>query len=145
MADTPPALTGEKATEHLLAVVTLWAVSGAFGLALILSGFRDSAIVLGLLGFACIIAGFVAHVIVNSVFETRFSQLQVVAGMSGFCVAVLSFMASWLLDPQFGVAGITIGLGGFAGVILAFLVYLVAMHGMRGAFSMFHRRRARLR
>lgn len=138
-------MTGEKATEHLLAVVTLWGVAGAFGLGLILSGFHDGSVAVGLLGFAVVIAGFVAHTIVNSVYATRFSPLQIVAGMVLFCVGVLSFLASWLLDPQFGPAGVAIGLGGFAAVIVAFIAYVVSAHGLGGAFSLFHRRRARMR
>ena len=136
-----PALPEDDASEHLLAVLTLWGVAGAFGLGLILSGFHDASIELGLLGFGCIIAGFVAHVLVNHEYRTRFSQRQIVAGLSLFCVAVLSFVASWLADPGFGTAGIAIGLGGFAALVLMFLVYIVSMHGVRGAFSMFHRRR----
>lgn len=143
MSGAQPAMTDEKATEHLLAVVTLWGGFGAFSFALVLSGFHDSDVVMGLLGFAAVIAGFVGHVIVNSVYGRAFSQLQVAFGMGTFCVAVLCFMAAWLATPGFGVAGIAIGLGGFAAMVAAFLIYLVSKHGMRGAFSMFHRKRRR--
>jgi hypothetical protein len=135
--------TDEKDAERLLAVVTLWGFFGAFGIGLVLTGFHQDHVPLGLLGFACFVAAFVAHVIVNHVFDARFSSLQVVVALLVFCLAAPCFLPSWLLDPHFDTAGVIIGVAGFAAVVASFLIYLVSMYGLRGAFSMFHRMRPR--
>jgi len=138
-----PPLSGDAASEHLVAVLTLWGVAGGFGLAMILSGFHGGDAVLGLAGFAVIIAGFVAHVLVNNAWRTRFSALQTVTGMAGFCVAVLSYVAGWLFGPGYAGPDVQIGLGGFAAIVIAYLIYVFTMFGIGGAFSKLNRRRRR--
>ncbi len=125
-------------TERRLAVVTSWAVFGTFGLACILTGFSAAQVVPGLIGFAVVIAGLVAHVIINRVFGTGFTNGEIVLGFITFGVALLAFMAAWVSDPAFGEARVIIGLAGFAAIIACFIAYIVTKHGLRGSFSMFH-------
>ncbi|MBX6321361.1 MAG: hypothetical protein IRY94_06000 [Rhodospirillaceae bacterium] len=132
-----------KDAERRLAVVTSWAVSGGFGLACILTGFRDAQEVPGLIGFAVVIAGLVAHVIINRVFGTGFTNGEIVLGFIIFGVALLVFMAAWIADPAFGEARVVIGLAGFAAIIACFIAYIVTKHGLKGSFSMFHLMRDR--
>lgn len=127
-----------RATERRLAVVTSWSMFGSFALALILSGFSAGSLVWGLAGFAVVLSGLVAHVLINSVYRTDFTAGEIVLGFIVFGIAVLSFLIAWLFDPAFGRANVIIGLAGFAAIVAAFLAYVVIRFGLRGAFSMFH-------
>ena len=127
-----------RQTERRLAVVANWALFGAFGLGLIQTGTSGGRIVLGLIGFALIVAGFVSQVIVNRLYGGGFTTGEVTLGMSAFGIAAVGFVASWIFDPRFGPPQMVIGLSGFAAIIGAFIVYLVTRYGLKGSFSMFH-------
>lgn len=127
-----------RQTERRLAVVANWALFGAFGLGLIQSGVESGAIVVGLTGFALILLGFIAQVIINRLYGGGFTTGEVALGISTFGIAVLGFIAACIFDPQFGTADMVIGLAGFGGIIAAFIVYLVTRYGLKGSFSMFH-------
>jgi len=127
-----------KATERSLAIVTNWGVFGSFALGFAMSGFVGGQVAAGLVGFALVVAGFAAHVIINQLFGTGFSRGEIVVGFMAFGVALLSFIAAWLFDPHFGAAGVTVGLVGFGAIIVSFMVYLVTKYGLKGSFSMFH-------
>ncbi|HWA45082.1 MAG TPA: hypothetical protein VHA10_17815 [Hypericibacter adhaerens] len=129
-----------RQTERRLAVIANWGLFGTFGLGLILSGVNGGTIALGLLGFALILVGFIAQVIINQVYGRGFTPGEVALGFIGFGIAVLGFVASWIFDPTFGTTDIVVGLSGFAAIIVAFLVYLVTRYGLKGSFSMFHHR-----
>jgi hypothetical protein len=129
-----------RQTERRLAVVANWGLFGSFGLGLIQSGIGSGGIVIGLLGFALILVGFIAQMIINQVYGYGFTPGEVAFGFVGFGVAVLGFVASWIFDPTCGTSDIVIGLSGFAAIIIAFLVYLVTKYGLKGSFSMFHHR-----
>ena len=124
--------------ERRLAVVTSWCLFGAFGLALIQSGMVHGNIPVGLGGCALLVAGYVTQVIINAFHGGGFTTGEVAFGFSVFGVAVAGFAASWILDPAFDLADVSIGLGGIAAMIVSFLVYLVTRYGLRGSFSMFH-------
>jgi len=124
--------------EKRLAVVSSWALWGAFGLCTILSGFARERLIVSLLGFALILAGLVAHVIINRLFRTGFGKGEVVVGFIVFGGSVLLFVLSWILDPGFGGSNALAGVAGFSAIIVAFVLYLVIRFGLKGSFSMFH-------
>lgn len=130
-------------TEKRLAVTTNWAVFGAFGLCFILSGFQAERVGLTLLGFGGILAGFIAHVLINRVYRVGFSKGEVVAGFVAFGVSLLAFILNWLANPRFGTAEIISGVAGFGAIVVTFFLYLVFRFGVRGSFSMFHVQRGR--
>jgi hypothetical protein len=130
-----------RETERRLAVITNWGFVGSFGLCLIMSGFNDSQLALGLVGFAVLIAGFVSHLIIGNLFGAIFNGGEVIVGFILFGIGLLAFTATWILDPRFDSADVTIGLAGFAGIIACFIVYVVTRFGLKGSFSMFHQLR----
>ncbi|MET1027668.1 MAG: hypothetical protein ABWY00_10905 [Dongiaceae bacterium] len=127
-----------RQTERRLAVVTNWGVFGAFGLGLIQSGLGSGRILLGLLGFALLVVGFIAQVIINRLYGGGFTRGEVAFGFTVFGIAVLGFIGDWLFDSTFTAADIVIGMSGFAALIACFAIYLTARYGLKSAFSMFH-------
>jgi len=132
-------MTAADAREHRLAVMTAWAFFGAFGVCLILSGFSEESLLAGLSGFAAIIAGFVAHVIINRIFAADFSQPQVALGLVAFTVGALCYIASVLFDPGFGETDVATGLVGFTALASAFVIYIIVNYGVRGSYQMVYR------
>jgi hypothetical protein len=124
--------------ERRLAVMTNWAVCAPFAIGLIQSGLAGDRIAVGLLGFAILIIGFIAQIIINAAFGGGFNRGEIAFGIGGFGVAVFAFIVGWIADPEFGGAAIIINLTGFAALIASFLIYLTAKYGLKGAFSMFH-------
>lgn len=125
--------------EHRLAIITSWGFFGAFAFCFVVSGFSGGNLAAGLLGFALFIVGFAAHVILNWIFKTDFTAAQAALGFLVFIVAALSFIGSWLFDPNFGATNLAIGLGGFSAIIGSFMFYMFARFGMRGSFTLFDR------
>ena len=68
-------------SERRLAVITSWAFLGSFGLCFVISGFRGADLLSGLFGFALFAAAFGVHVIVNQIFDSRFSKGEVALGL----------------------------------------------------------------
>jgi len=127
-----------RTIERRLATTTLWGLFGSFALSFILTGFGNGSPVWGLAGFALLVAGLVAHVIINQFYRTSFSSGETVLGFLVFGVALLIFLSAWIFDRSFGETNGLIGLAGFAAIIAFFVAYLVIKFGLRGAFSMFH-------
>lgn len=127
-----------RETEKRLAVMTNWAMFAPFGLCLILSGSAGGQWLVSLGGFAAFVLGFIAHVIINAIYRTTFSQGEIVVGFIGFGVTVLCFIVSWLTTPTLAAGDVIAGIAGFAALIACFVVYLITKFGLKGAFSKFH-------
>lgn len=132
-------MTQDDATEHRLAVMTGWAFFGSFGVCLILSGFAEDSLIAGLAGYATLIAGFIAHVIVNAIYRAGFTQPQIALALGAFTVGVLCFIASVLFDPGFGEVDVATGLVGFSALAAAFVIYIIINYGVRGSYQMVYR------
>lgn len=128
--------------ERSLLVFAVWAAIGSIGLLLITEGFHRDSYVTALAGIGCIIASFVAHIIVNAVAGTGFTTGETILGLTSYGFLVLLFVFSVLLG-QVSTVGFHIGLTLFISLICGFVIYLVTRHGMRGAFSKFHMGQAR--
>jgi hypothetical protein len=130
-----------RETERRLAIITNWGFVGSFGLCFIMSGFNDSQLALGLVGFAVLIGGFVSHLIIGNLFGTIFDSGEAIVGFILFGIGLIAFMASWIFDPRFDSTDVTMGLAGFAAIIACFIAYVVTRFGLKGSFSMFHQLR----
>lgn len=93
----------------------------------------------GLSGFTVIVVGFVAHIILNQIYVTGFSQAQIALGLGAFTVGVFCFIASVLFGAGFGEIDVAIGLVGFSGLAAAFVTYIVINYGVRGSYQMVYR------
>ena len=86
-------------------------------------------------GFVVLLAAFIGHVIVNIVFETRFTASEVALGLVTYCVSVLGFGLAMLLSSsaeRLYAVPVTLGLLGMASAIV---VTMILWLGLRGAFS----------
>jgi hypothetical protein len=135
-------LNANDAQEHRLAVMTSWAFFGSFGVCLILSGFAEESPIAGLSGFATLIVGFIAHVIINSIFRADFTQPQIALGLGSFTVGVLCYIASLLFNPGFGEIDVATGLVGFSALAATFVIYIVINYGVLGSYQMVYRMHA---
>jgi hypothetical protein len=132
-------VSSTNAQEHRLAVMTVWALFGSFGIGLILSGFAEASPAAGLCGYATLIAGFVAHIVINRIYGTGFTQPQVALGLGVFTVGALCYIASVLFNPGFGEIEVATGLVGFIALAAAFVVYIIINYGVRGSYAMVYR------
>ena len=123
--------------ERDLLVFAIWSVSGVAGLAFLIEGFANDSYYIALVGIAIVVAGFIAHMIVNAVLRTSFGAGETVLGIGVFGILALSFIAGWArgaLSEQDYWSGLTF----FAVIGTGLPIYLATRHGMRGAFSHFH-------
>lgn len=127
----------DNTLERSLLVFAVWAAIGSIGLLLIIEGFHSNSYLTAVAGVGCIIAAFVAHIVVNAVAGTGFSTGETILGLTSFGFLVLLFVFSVLLG-QVSTVGFYIGLTLFVTLICGFVIYLVTRHGLRGSFSKFH-------
>jgi hypothetical protein len=135
----------DAAQEHRLAVMTAWAFFGSFGVCLILSGFAEDSVVAGLVGYLTIIVGFLAHVLINYIYRARFTQPQIALGLGAFTVGAFCYIASVLVNPDFGEIDVATGLIGFSALAAAFVIYIIINYGVRGSYQMVYRMHAQER
>lgn len=127
--------------ERDLLVFSIWAVLGFGGLALVLEGFSRDSYFVSLAGTIAIVAGFVAHIVVNAIFSTGFRPGEAALGISAFGALALAFIGGWAvggLSPADYWSGLTL----FAMLAFGLPAYLSTRYGLRGAFSRFHVRHA---
>lgn len=128
----------DRDAEHRLAVLTAWGLFGGFSLAVALTGFRaDDLLVIGT-GYLLLVAGFVAHLVINRIYHVDFRPGEVVAAITLFGIAALAFMVNWAFEPGFSRTDVIGGILGLAVAAGCFITYLATRYGLKGAFSMFH-------
>ena len=89
------------------------------------------------LGFASVLAGFIAHVLMNIVFKTLFTPKEVALGLSVFAICLLWFGLAVIFYPQHRLSlFLPIALG-FVGLTAAVIFTMITWLGVRGAFESF--------
>lgn len=127
--------------ERDLLVFSIWAVLGLGGLVLLLEGFSRDSYFVSLAGTAALVATFVAHMVVNAVFDCGFRPGEAALGISAFGALALAFIGGWAvggLSPADYLSGLTL----LATLAFGLPAYLATRYGLRGAFSRFHVRHA---
>lgn len=125
--------------DRSILVFAIWASLGFLGLGLFLEGMARDLWGLAAAGVGVILAAFVAHIVVNAIFDTGFSRGEAALGIGVYGILASVFIIAALSGGMTAAdyyAGLTL-LGALA---LGFPVYLVTRHGLRGAFSHFHAR-----
>lgn len=89
------------------------------------------------LGFASVLAGFIAHVLINVAFGTRFTQKEVALGLSVFAISLLWFGLAVIFYPQHR-ANLFVPIAiGFVTVTASVIFTMITWLGLRGAFESF--------
>jgi hypothetical protein len=89
------------------------------------------------LGFASVLAGFIAHVLINIVFKTLFTPGEVALGLFVFATCLLWFGLAVFFYPQHRFSlFLPIALG-FVSLTAAVIFTMITWLGVRGAFESF--------
>lgn len=122
--------------RHAL-VLAIWLSAGFVVLASFHYGFGAGGVWWFAGGFACILAAFACHVVVNTVLGTGFSAREVALGLVAFLAAMLAVVLATLSVDGFAERNflpITLGMSGLVAVVI---FYMVTSFGTRAAFNAF--------
>jgi hypothetical protein len=118
-------------------IFSIWAVFGFLGLGVVLEGFKRDLWAVSAIGIGGIVLAFVAHIIVNGIFDTGFTRGETALGIGAYGLLGLVFIVA-AADGGMSKADYYSGLTFFGTLAVGFLAYLSTRHGLRGAFSRFH-------
>lgn len=122
--------------ERGIFVFCNWLVFGLICIGFTLEGGARGDFLVGLIGIAGIVGGFVCHVIINKAFSSTFTVGEVTLGLGLFALGSLAFILSWITG-QLSYAAFLNGLTLLAVMVLGFLAYVTTRHGLGGAFKKF--------
>jgi hypothetical protein len=129
--------TSPPNVERSILVFATWAVLGFLGLGVFLEGLERDLWALSAAGVAVIVLAFVAHIVVNGVFDTGFTPGETVLGIGAYGLLGLIFVVA-AIGGTMTMTDYYSGLTLFGTLAAGFLAYLFTRHGLRGAFSRFH-------
>lgn len=123
--------------ERSILIFAIWAVLGFLGLGVFLEGMKTDIWLVSACGVSVIVLAFIAHIIVNGVFDTGFSAGETSLGLGAYGVLGFVFVVS-AAGGSLTMTDYYSGLTLFGVLAAGFLAYLFTRHGLRGAFSRFH-------
>ncbi len=123
--------------ERNILVFAVWAVLGFLGLGIFLEGMARDLWSLSALGIALIVAAFIAHIVINGIFNTGFTPGETALGIGAYGFLGLVFVLGVASDGM-TIADFYSGLTLFGVLAAGFLAYLLTRHGLCNAFSQFH-------
>jgi len=129
-------LEPDKKTDRAVFVFCNWLVFGLIGLGFTLEGGTRGDFIIGLIGIAGVIAGFVGHMVINHVYSTSFTLGEVALGLVLFALGSVVFILLWMIGGL-SMAAFQIGLLLLAVLIVGFFAYVATRYGVSGAFKKF--------
>ena len=130
-------LTRNKALDRHALVMTIWLSFGFVAVVLLDYGLHAGGTLFIFAAFGAILAAFVGHIIVNTVYETTFTSRELALGLVLYAAALVAFGVTTVVSATFVERSfLPLGLGL---VILAAIVifYMVVHFGVRRAFEGF--------
>jgi hypothetical protein len=126
-----------KALDRHALVMALWLGFAFVAVTLLKLGIEHVNLWALSLGFASVLIGFIAHVLVNIVFKTLFTPKEVALGLSVFAICLLWFGLAVFFYPQYRMnLFLPIALG-FVVLTSAVIFTMITWLGVRGAFESF--------
>lgn len=122
--------------RHAL-VLAVWLPAGFVALGLLHYGFGPGGAWWVAAGFAALLAGFVAHVIVNAVLGTTFTGREAGLGMVVYAIGMVALVLAVLLGDGFAVRFFLPAASGMIALLLAAVFYMLIRFGTRDAFDKF--------
>jgi len=129
-------LEPDKRLDRAVFVFCNWLVFGLIGLGFTLEGSTRGDLIIGLIGIAGVVAGFVGHMVINQAYSTSFTMGEVALGLVLFALGSVVFILSWMIGAL-SLAGFQIGLTLLAVLVGGFFAYVVTRYGVGGAFKKF--------
>ena len=126
----------EQLDRHAL-VLTVWLPAGFVALGLLHYGFSAGGAWWVAAGFAALLAGFAAHVIVNASLGTNFTAREIGLGMVLYVTGIIALVLAVLTGDGFAARFFLPVAGGMIGLLLAAVFYLLIRFGSRAAFDKF--------
>lgn len=122
--------------RHGLAIA-IWLSAGVIAAALFHRGFQTGGVWWLAGGFAAVHAGFALHVVVNAVWNTRFTSREVALSLVVALAAILAFVIATFFDPGFAIAFFLPVVLGLASLVAVVIAYMVIRFGPRSALETF--------
>ena len=137
-------MTGQEMTERELKsldrhalVMALWLGFAFVAVILLKLGIEHVNLWALSFGFAAVLIGFIAHVLINIVFKTLFTPKEVALGLFVFAICLLWFGLAVIFYPQHRLSlFLPIALG-FVALTTAVIFTMITWLGVRGAFESF--------
>jgi len=126
-----------KSLDRHALVTALWLGFAFLAVTLLKLGIEHANLGALSLGFASVLAGFIAHVLVNIVFRTLFTPREVALGLFVFAICLLWFGLAVIFYPQHRI-GLFLPIAlGFVALTAAVIFTMITWLGVRGAFDSF--------
>jgi hypothetical protein len=122
--------------RHSLAM-TIWLCCGFVAAACFSYGFGAGGVPFVACGFIVILAGFVAHIIVNAVHDAHFTSRELALGLVAYAGALVGFGVALLISDDFArhqFLPVSLGLITVPAVVL---FYMIVHFGLRRTFESF--------
>ena len=137
-------MTGQEMTDRELKsldrhalVMALWLGFAFVAVILLKLGIEHVNLWALSFGFAAVLIGFIAHVLINIVFKTLFTPKEVALGLFIFAICLLWFGLAVIFYPQHRLSlFLPIALG-FVALTTAVIFTMITWLGVRGAFESF--------
>ena len=137
-------MTDREMTDHALKsfdrhalVMALWLGFAFVAVTLLKMGIDHASWWALSLGFASVLSGFIAHVLVNIVFKTLFTPREVALGLFVFPICLLWFGLAVFFYPQHRFSLFLPIAIGFVVLTAAVIFTMITWLGVRGAFESF--------
>lgn len=135
MAETPD--PGHSDLDRHALVMGVWLATGLLAAVFLIHAFGGGSVWAAAAGFAVLLAGFGAHVIVNAVWRTGFTPGELALGLCVYGAGLVWFLLSLLLgNVEAARLFVPIGVG-FIVILVAVVFYLVTFFGVRRTFERF--------
>jgi len=84
-----------------------------------------------------LIVGFVAHILINRIYSTNFTQNEIALGLFLYCLSLLVFVFSSIVNTGLDRSRFIAGTAGFLLIFVSVVFFMVTRFGLRKAFKFF--------
>jgi hypothetical protein len=134
---TPMSDPEMRALDRHALTTTIWLCCGFVAAACFSYGFGAGGVLFVACGFTVILAGFIAHIIVNAVHDAYFTSRELALGLIAYAVALVSFGLTLLLSQDFARRQFLPVSLGLIIVPATVLFYMIVHFGVRRTFESF--------
>ena len=127
----------ERLDRHAL-VMGIWSAFGFVAVILLHCGLGEGGWIGVAAGYACLLAAFLGHVIINVAFRTVFSRRELALFLVAFLASLIGLCLAALLVPDFRDRSFVPVVAGLVSIAAVVLGYMVIHYGVRAVFDAFN-------